>query len=192
VAHVALPLAVLITIAVGRPARATRGVAVVAAVAILLIPWHVVHLGDLLRPTEPTGRDARQVALLRSLPPGALVISDTPGWVWRAGLRTPDEFVDVSILRIESEDPELRLTADDIVTAARRPDVCAVVRWSGRRFTRFPDLGRRLRAAGYEPRLAHRGHVQVVWVKPDCRAADGGADPVDRTNAAVASRRSRD
>ena len=56
---------------------------------------------------------------LRHLPAGALVISDTPGLVWRAGRRVPDRYVDVSILRITSPTASLRLTGDDIVRDGR-------------------------------------------------------------------------
>ncbi len=188
VAHVAVPLALLVGVAVGRDLGARRGVAIAAVVAILAAPWSVVHLGELLRPQEPTGRTAILERRLRALPPGALVVSDTPGLVWRAGRRVPTRFVDVSILRVTSPTNDLRLTEDDVVRAARRPDVCAVVRWSGKRFTRFTTLAARLRAAGYRPVLKSHG-PEVLWRKVRC--APPGAGRSSRTTAAVAPARSR-
>ena len=172
VAHVAVPLALLVGVACAR-----RRIAVAAAIAaVLLAPISVVHLTELLRPKDYAGADAIRQQLLADLPRGALVISDTSGDVWRAGRRVPDEFVDVSILRITSPTPSLRLTEQHIVTAAARPDVCAVVRWSHLRFQNFPNLGPRLRAAGYRAAFADRGSPRVVWIKQDCRPG-ARADP---------------
>lgn len=167
VAHIAVPLALLVAIGAGASKRAAP---IAAACAILVAPWSIVHLGELLHPQPATGRDARLAARLRALPEGALIISDTPGLVWRAGRRVPDDFVDVSILRITSPTSSLRLTGTDIVQAAARPEVCAVVRWSDQRFTRFPALGPRLRALGYRPTLRAPHGPEVLWVKRDCRA----------------------
>jgi hypothetical protein len=157
-------------------------------VALLAAPWTVVHLGEILRPQEPTGTTAVLEQRLRHLPAGALVISDTPGLVWRAGRRVPDRYVDVSILRITSPTKSLRLTGDDIVRDARHRNVCAVVRWSDKRFTQFPELGRRLRAEGYRPELRRPHSPEVLWRKIRCRP--GGPDPAGRTSAAVAPVRS--
>jgi hypothetical protein len=98
-----------------------------------------------------------------------LAISDTPGLVWRAGRRVPDRFVDVSILRITSPTKSLRLTGADITRAAARRDVCAVVRWSGDRFTHFPKLADQLHALGYREVLSGAPGPKVLWVKRDCR-----------------------
>ena len=57
-----------------------------------------------------------------------MAISDEPGQVWRAGLVTPPELVDASILLVGSG----RLTAEDVGRSASEPDVCAVVVWSSR------------------------------------------------------------
>ncbi|MGZ6887309.1 MAG: ArnT family glycosyltransferase [Acidimicrobiia bacterium] len=187
VAHVAVPLALLVAIGLDRARRPASAVAVAAIVAVLLIPVSVVNLTELLRPQDPPPRVAALDHWLRQLPAGALVISDTPGLTWRAGRRAPDNFVDVSILRITSPTPSLRLTGSDIVRAARRPDVCAVIRWSDKRFTHFPDLGRRLRASGYTPQLRH--HPEVLWVKDRC--APPGSARGSRTSAAAPSPRSR-
>lgn len=181
VAHVVVPMALLVAVGLDRSRRPSAVTATAVVVAVLAVPWSVVHLGELIRPQDAGPREAALDRTLRRLPPGALVISDTPGLVWRAGRRTPDDFVDVSILRITSPTKSLRLTGDDIVRAAAASDVCAVVRWSNKRFTAFPDLGPRLRALGYVPRDRHG--VKVVWVKPDCRP---GAGRAGRTTATVA------
>ncbi len=188
VAHVVVPFALLVAVALGLGAATERYVAVAAVIAVLVAPWSVVHLGELLRPLEPSGNTARLEQRLRDLPRGALAISDTPGLVWRAGRRVPNRYVDVSILRITSPTPSLRLTEDDIVRDARRPDVCAVVRWSAKRFTHFPALGRRLRAEGYRPELRRPHSPEVLWRKVRCRPEGPGR--ADRTTAAGAPVRS--
>ncbi len=166
VAHVVVPLAILVAVGAG---SSKRLMPLAAACALLIAPWSVIHLGEILHPRAASGRDALLATKLRALPAGVLVISDTPGLVWRAGRRVPDQFVDVSILRITSPTPSLRLTGDDIVRAAARPDVCAVVRWSDQRFTHFPALGARLRALGYRPTIKAAHGPEVLWVKRDCR-----------------------
>ncbi len=165
VAHVVIPLAILVGIA----CASGRVAALATIVALLFAPWSVVHLGELIRPQPFRGIEATRQRILTRLPPGALVISDTPGYVWRAGRRVPDAFVDVSILRITSPTATLRLTEQDVVRAAARPEVCAVLRWSNERFTHFPGLGARLRSAGYRAVLARPGTAEVLWVKRDCR-----------------------
>ena len=182
VAHVVVPLAILVGVA----CASGRVGALATVVALLLAPWSVVHLGELIRPQPFRGIEASRQRILTQLPPGALVISDTPGFVWRAGRRVPDRFVDVSILRITSPTASLRLTGADVVRAADRADVCAVLRWSDQRFTRFPHLGARLRAVGYRVALVHHGTAEVLWVKRECRP-DGRAG---RAIAAVAPPRS--
>jgi len=111
------------------------------------------------------------------------------GRAFPAGRRVPDRYVDVSILRITSPTASLKLTGDDIARDAARPDVCAVVRWSGKRFTQFPDLGRRLRAEGYRPELRRPHSPEVLWRKVRCRPGGGDARG-GRTTAAGAPARS--
>ncbi len=165
VAHVVVPLAILVGIALVRH----RMPAIAATLALLTAPWSIVHLGELLRPQPATGITATLEHRLERLPRAALVISDTPGLVWRAGRRVPDRFVDVSILRITSPTRSLALTGADIVASARRPEVCAVVRWSDQRFTRFPNLSARLAAVGYDVTLRAPRGPEILWVKRDCR-----------------------
>jgi hypothetical protein len=164
VAHVVVPLALLVGIAL----RATRTRILAVVLAVLIAPWSIVHLGELIRPQGPTGLTETLEHRLQRLPAGALAISDTPGLVWRAGRRVPDKFVDVSILRITSPTKTLQLTGDDIVHAAARDDVCAVVRWSGDRFTKFPNLADRLTALGYRAVISDAPGPKVLWVKQDC------------------------
>ncbi|MDP1820883.1 MAG: glycosyltransferase family 39 protein [Acidimicrobiales bacterium] len=129
----------------------------------LTIPYHLVHAWPILQPSEYADASKEAVQLLRSLPEGALAISDDPGIVWRAGRRTPPDLVDASILRIETGG----ITAASIAAAADQPDVCAVVVRSRARWGSFVDLPRRLTAVGYEV-AAGNGRSQRVYVAPDC------------------------
>lgn len=190
-AHAVPPAAILI----GAAAVSTRFVALAVVAAVAVLPWQVPRLGDLLWPGDYTGHAAAAVRVLRDLPDGAQVISDDPGLVWRAGKRTPDQFVDASILRISSRRPSLRITEDDIVRAATRPEVCAVVRWSSERFGSFARLGARLERAGYSAVLAWPRSPDKVWVKRACvpktRATAGpGTAPTGRTSAGAGPSRS--
>ena len=45
-------------VGLGVGASTERFVAVAAGLALLVAPWSVVHLGELLRPQEPTGNTA--------------------------------------------------------------------------------------------------------------------------------------
>lgn len=115
---------------------------VVPALALVLVA-HIASNTDVLWPDGYDAQEARAVAELRRLPRGSFVISDEPGFVWRAGLRTPDDLVDASILRIESG----RMTSESVAAAAGSPVVCAVLVWSPR-FGAF-ELGPALRPHGY-------------------------------------------
>ena len=165
VAHVVVPLVILVGIGLASP----RMPAIAATLALLTAPWSIVHLGEILRPQPASGITATLQHRLEQLPPGALVISDTPGLVWRAGRRVPDRFVDVSILRITSPTRSLVLTGEDVIRSAQRPEVCAVVRWSDQRFTHFPNLGARLRAVDYRVTLRAPHGPEILWVKQSCR-----------------------
>jgi hypothetical protein len=146
-----------------RPPWAVLGVA-----ALLLLPYHVVHVHDLWAPPPFRGSEAAVVQQLKALPHGALAISDDPGLVWRSGHATPPDFVDASILRIESTRRGLRLTSAIVARGAARREVCAVVIWSSR-FGRFSDLPARLQRAGYQEASSFpRG--RALWTRP-CRQA---------------------
>ena len=167
VAHLIPPAALLVAagfdrLRAGSPRRGRAAVAVVAATAALAVPYHVVHLSEVLWPAPPGKALAAARADLRALPSGGEVISDDPGVVWRAGRRTPPDLVDTSILRIESG----RLTAASLARAAADRRVCAVLVWSHRfaDLTPLPDL---LQQVGYSagPRY---GGPKVLWRRPGC------------------------
>ena len=190
VAHLVPPLALLV--ATARVRWPTLAVA-----AALAVPVWVVSMQPLLLPAGPDATEATIGAALRSLPPGAMVISDEPGIVWRNGRRPPDRFVDTSILRIESPRRDLQITEDDVVRDAASPRVCGVVRWSAKRFGQFSDLGARLRREGYERRFPSLPEPRAVWLKDQCRP-HGPPPPAwparrgDRATATAAPGRSPD
>jgi hypothetical protein len=132
------------------------------ACLLVMMPYHAVHLSEVLWPAPPGPALAAARADLRALPARAQVISDDPGVVWRAGRRTPDDLVDTSILRIESG----RLTAASLARAAADHRVCAVLVWSHRfgDLTALPGL---LQRAGYTagPRY---GGPKLLWLRPAC------------------------
>lgn len=111
------------------------------------------------------GDEAVVVETLRGLPDGAVAISDEPGQIWRAGLRTPDGLVDGSALLTDSG----RVTAEVIADAAAADAVCAVVVWSERfgQFSELPDL---LAEEGFEvaPVSEDFDDPRVLYLKPDC------------------------
>lgn len=131
------------------------------AVLVLLIP-HAVTTADILWPDRYEGPEAAAAAALEPLPEHAFAVSDEPGFVWRAGLRTPDDLVDTSILRIESE----RITASSLIEAARDPRVCGVLVWS-QRFQRF-DLGDRLTDLPGDDYAVEQefGNGRVLYTRP--------------------------
>jgi hypothetical protein len=130
---------------------------------LLTVPWAVVHLDDILRPAGFRGNEQRLVDALQQLPRDARVISDDPGFVWRAGLSTPRLMNDTSIKRIAQG----RLTTASVTRAAARPETCAVVIWSTRFGRALPGLRESLGDVGYE--LHERYAVdRELWVKPAC------------------------
>ena len=138
---------------------------VVALVVALALPWHVTELRGVL---WPPGYDEVEQDLqddLRALPEGAWVLSDEPGYVWRAGYETAPDFVDPSISLIRTD----RITADSLVAAAEREQVCAVLVWASR-FRTFDDvLPEALDQIGYEVGATYPGR-RTLYVKTDCRA----------------------
>ncbi len=111
------------------------------------------------------GDEAVVVETLRGLPEGAVAISDEPGQVWRAGLRTPDGLVDGSALLTDSG----RVTADTIAEAAAADEVCAVVVWSDR-FGQFEDLPDLLADEGFEvaETFGEPDENRALYLKADC------------------------
>ena len=145
------------------PARRRRSVLLAAALAgAVAVPYHVVHLSEVLWPAPPGPALAAARADLRALPAGGQVISDDPGVVWRAGRRTPDDLVDTSILRIEAG----RLTAASLARAAADHRVCALLVWS-HRFADLAALPGLLRDGGYAAGPAYGG-PKVLWRRAAC------------------------
>jgi hypothetical protein len=163
VSHLVPATALLVAVAFDRVRTTRRPVALlVGLVVALAVPYHVVHLSQLLWPAPPGNALAAVRADLRALPDGAQVISDDPGVVWRAGRRTPDDLVDTSILRIESR----RLTAPSLARAAVVDPVCAVLVWS-HRFGHLTTLPRLLEDRGYRPTASYGG-PKVLYVRDAC------------------------
>jgi len=158
VSHLIPPAALLVASAFDRLRRRLRAGAVVmvAVAACAVVPYHLVHLSEVLWPAPPGPALAAARADLRALPAGAEAISDDPGVVWRAGRRTPPDLVDTSILRIDSH----RITAASLARAAADRRVCAVLVWS-HRFGDLAVLPDGLRQAGYAPAGAYGGPKQL-------------------------------
>lgn len=161
VAHLVPAAALLVGVAFDR-LRAPLFRRAVVAVALVAVPYHAVHLSELLWPAPPGPALAAARADLKALPPGAQVISDDPGVVWRAGRRTPDDLVDTSILRIESR----RLTPPSLRSAAVVNPVCAVLVWS-HRFGGMETLPALLEDRGYRA-TARYGGPKVLYVRDTC------------------------
>ena len=89
------------------------------------------------------------------LPASAVVVTDEPGFAWRAGRRVPDSMVDISVKQFDQG----RITERDVVRAAFARDACAVLVTSDERLGRFPDLASRLA----------RGDYRTVWRDGDRR-----------------------
>jgi hypothetical protein len=159
-----VPAAALLVAADFDRFRPVRRPVVVAAglVAALAVPYHVVHLSEMLWPAPPGRALAAARSDLRSLPTGAQIISDDPGVVWRAGRRTPEDLVDTSILRIESG----RLTAPSLTRAAVVDPACAVLVWS-HRFGDLVTLPKLLEDHGYRP-IARYGGPKVLYIRDAC------------------------
>lgn len=136
---------------------------VLALAGVVVVPYHLVRAWDILAPEPYDQRAASAVEVLRTLPEGALAISDEPGLVWRAGRLTPPDLVDASRLRIEVGD----ITSARLARVAAADEVCAVVVTSRERWGGFDDLPARLREAGYEVAVAD-GDVHRTYLKRAC------------------------
>jgi 4-amino-4-deoxy-L-arabinose transferase-like glycosyltransferase len=157
--HVSQVVAPLALLAALRPAPWR----VLAVLWIVAIPWWVSNTHDILWPGDYARDEQAVVDRLAALPPDALVISDDPGFAWRADRRVPGNFVDVSMKRFQQR----VLTTDVVASAAAAPDVCAVVVWSPARLGSLRGLPDRLREEGYRP-VARFGGPRVVYERPDC------------------------
>ena len=155
VAHLVVPLALLA--ALRPPPWPVLAIALVVATPI----W-IDRNTAILWPSAYAGNDAALVRKLETLPADAQVISDDPGWVWRADRRPPGGFADVSYQRIDND----QITEDSLLRAAKTDEVCGVIVSSPLHFRRFHTLPERLEANGYE-RL-HFG-AKTLYLKRDCR-----------------------
>lgn len=139
-----------------------------AATLLLAAPWWAAHLGDVLRPRDYRGQEAALVAELRALPTGTAVISDEPGFAWRAGHHAPPWLNDASVKRVRQGS----ITVGLIAEAAARPDTCAVVVWSRRYGAELPGLPEALADAGYVVAATFGGDTGVgprtLYVDPAC------------------------
>ncbi|MCI3948627.1 MAG: Dolichyl-phosphate-mannose-protein mannosyltransferase [Acidimicrobiales bacterium] len=160
--HISFLVPPVVLLAVRRPLPW----AALGLVAVLVVPYHAVHLGDLLWPDPPPAADRAVVASLRDLPEGAQAISDQPGLVWRAGRQTPPDAVDASILRIDSEREGIQVTARSLAAQAAQPEVCAVAVWSNR-YAGLDGLPERLADAGYRVAAAYGG-PRVLYERTSC------------------------
>ena len=159
VAAVAIPLVLVLGI-YRPPAR------IMAIAAVVVVPLAVVQLDGLLAPGGYTGTEAQLVEALDELPPGAWVISDEPGVVWRSGRRTTADLVDPSMLRREQG----RYDSDTLTRDAEDARVCAFIRISDQRFAAFDDLPDRLVSLGFDP-VEDIGDGLVLFVRQDCPTA---------------------
>ncbi|GIU83556.1 MAG: hypothetical protein KatS3mg008_0331 [Acidimicrobiales bacterium] len=137
-----------------------RGLALAALAAS---PFIWLQNRELIVDTSYSGAEAQLVSELRRLPEGALGLSDEPGLLWRAGLRTTGDLVDPSVLRIRQG----RITEKSVVEQAALPRVCAVVVWSSDRFGSFENLPALLRQEGFRLRRRWGAH-RVLYTRPVC------------------------
>ena len=130
------------------------------------MPYHLVHMSEVLWPAPPGKALAAARADLRALPAGAWVISDDPGVVWRAGRRTPTTWS----TRRSSGSSLGRLTATVRWFGRGRRPAC-VPCWSGRTasatWRRCPalleDRGYRATARYGGPKVLLRpGHMHTL------------------------------
>ena len=154
VAHLVPPLALLACLCPPPWAVLAVGLAVAA-------PFWVVDNRPILWPHAYSASQRELVDRLRALPDGSLVISDDPGYAWRAGKAPPGEFADPSFQRVERGD----ITEASLARAAASPEVCGVVVTSSRHFGTFPTLGGKLEAEGY--RVDAIGPV-TLYSRRDC------------------------
>jgi hypothetical protein len=138
VAHLVPPLALLAAI---RPPPWP----VVAVALLVAAPFSVSDNRTILWPHAYRGAQAELVRRIRELPSGSLVISDDPGYPWRAGHGPPGELADTSFQRIEAG----QITESSLARAAGSRAVCGVVVTSPRHFGSFASLGGKLEAEGY-------------------------------------------
>jgi hypothetical protein len=154
VAHIVPPLALLACLC--PPPWPVLAIALAVAA-----PFWAVDNRPILWPHAYSGSQRELVDRLRALPDGSLVISDDPGYAWRAGKAPPGDLADPSFQRIERGD----VTAASLTRAAASPEVCGVVVTSPRHFGTFPSLGGKLEAEGYRADTVGRF---TLYTRRDC------------------------
>lgn len=137
---------------------------VLLVLGIALVPWWVANTTDILWPHHYSRSEATAVDRLRALPDDAWVISDDPGFAWRAGRRVPGNFVDVSMKRFQQG----QLDEAVVAKAAADPRVCAVLVWSKDRLGSLPELPDALAREGYEVVERFPGEDGRVLYARDC------------------------
>jgi hypothetical protein len=140
-----------------------RSPRVLLVLLVLLAPWAAHNLHSILVPSPYRGDDAALMIRLRSLPANAEVISDDPGFVYRAGLRTPKLMNDTSQKRIDQH----MLTTASVAHAAADRHVCAVVVWTERFARELHGLPAALRNAGLVPADRY-AHDRRLWIRSSC------------------------
>jgi hypothetical protein len=159
--HVSQIVAPLALLAVLRPAPWR----VLLVLGVLLVPWWVVNVRPMLWPESSTRSEEAVVERFRALPDDAWVISDDPGFAWRADRRVPGDYVDVSMKRFQQG----TLTRARVLRDAADPRVCAVLVWSGDRLGSVPRLGDGLEARGYEAVARYPGPTdRVLYERSEC------------------------
>jgi hypothetical protein len=156
VSQVVVPLALLAAL---RPAPWR----VLVVLWVVAVPWWISNTHDMLWPGDYSRDEQAVVDRLAALPPDALVISDDPGFAWRADRRVPGNFVDVSMKRFQQR----TLTAEVVARAAASRDVCAVVVWSPARLGSLARLPERLADEGYRE-VDRFGESRAVYERSDC------------------------
>ncbi len=172
--HLIVPGALLAATTLG-PARsraAARGhrarrtaIAVVLVAIVALQAW---FLRTILAPSPYGGPEREAVAALRNLPADARAVSDEVGLVWRAGRRTPDDLVDMSIKQFQQD----RIDLTRLAEVARRPEVCAFLVWSHRHLAAVTGLPDALTSAGFvrADTYVGSGGARVLWLKRGCES----------------------
>lgn len=145
---------------------------VVAVVGLVTVPIQASFLQPVLRPHDYSGPTEVIVDTLRGLPRDAWAISDEPGLVWRAGLGTDPNYVDSSVLRVDSRVRAIRITEDRVLEAAANPKVCAVVVTSEERFGSFAGLPTGLLRLGYD-QTVDLGDGLGLYLRPGCDPGAG-------------------
>jgi len=130
---------------------------------VVLVPWTIVNISNLLWPGPYRGTEAALMHDLRALPRGVRAMSDDPQYVWRAGLSTPRMLNDVSKMRIDQHD----LTTTKALAAAIDPKNCAVVIWTFRFGSLLPGFREGLAAEGYT-KAKEYAPFRELWLRPPC------------------------